>query len=346
MFLVFAWLAAAPAFAQAPSALSDSAFAAMVARMSETPGYFDTDNLISNEDSYLHVLGALKREGVSGGAYIGVGPDQNYSYITAIRPHVAFIVDIRRDNLLEHVWYKALFAMSRSRLEFLCLMFGRSPPSDTTGWGARDIASLFAYIDAAPRDSATVARARQRVMDAVRHGALPMSPEDVAHIARMHAAFINSGPALRFNSYGRAPAPYYPDFRRLAMETDRAGRQSSFLAHEADFQYVKSMHARNLIVPIVGDFAGDKALASIAQWLRVNHETVSAFYTSNVEQYLFRDGGFAQFAKSVAQMPRNERSVMIRSYFLGYHPQQVTGYHATQLAQLMSAFVGREWRSY
>jgi hypothetical protein len=53
--------------------------AGQIAALSEAPGYFDTDNLISNERSYLDVIPALKARGVHGGGYIGVGPDQNFS---------------------------------------------------------------------------------------------------------------------------------------------------------------------------------------------------------------------------------------------------------------------------
>src|SRR5262245_4801922 len=91
---------AVPAAGQLPASLSDSAFGELSARLSEPSGYFDTDNLISNEDSYLHAVSTLRRLGVSGGAYLGVGPDQNFSYLAAVRPQIAFILDIRRDNLL------------------------------------------------------------------------------------------------------------------------------------------------------------------------------------------------------------------------------------------------------
>src|SRR5690348_10986208 len=74
-----------PPVLQAAPALSDSAFAALSLRISEPGGYFDSDNLISNESSYLHVLGAMRKLGVSGGAYVGVGPDQNFSYMARIR---------------------------------------------------------------------------------------------------------------------------------------------------------------------------------------------------------------------------------------------------------------------
>src|SRR3954465_11541011 len=102
--------------AQLPRSLSDRAFASLVARFSEPAGYFATDNLISNEDSYLHPISTLRRVGVSGGVYVGVGPDQNFSYIAAIRPHAAVIVDIRRDNQLEHLLFKSIVTHARNSI--------------------------------------------------------------------------------------------------------------------------------------------------------------------------------------------------------------------------------------
>lgn len=341
VLLLFGAITVAPIRAQAPASLTDSAFAHLVATLSEPPGYFDTDNLISNEDSYLHVVGTLKRIGVTGGAYIGVGPDQNYSYIAAIRPRIAFIVDIRRENQLQHLMFKAMFSLARNRIEYLCLLFGKHAPADTTGWGAPTMAALLAHIDTVRTDPLAVARIRERVLDRVRRLPVKLSPDDVATIARFHNAFVTYGPGLQFNSYGRTPQPYYPTMRRLLLETDRTGRQSNYVAHELDFQFVKSLHARNLIVPVVGDFGGDKALPAVGNWLRANRETVSAFYTSNVEQYLFRGGGFVQFARTVIDMPRNPKSVMLRSYFLGDHPNTVNRYHAVQLAQYIDRFAAR-----
>lgn len=340
--LLTVFVLALPLGAQAPAALSDSAFASLSARLSEAPGFFDTDNLISNEDSYLHVIGTVRRVGVTGGAYLGVGPDQNFSYIAAVRPRVAFLIDIRRDNLLEHLLFKSIFALSRDRLDYLCLLFGRPAPADTAGWGARDIAALLAYIDTVRGDSGAGTRTRSRVIDRVRRTAISLSDVDAATIGRFHLAFVTQGPALRFNSLGRAPQSYYPDYRQLLVETDRTGRQSSFLAHEVDFQFVKSLEDRNLVIPVVGDLAGDKALAAIGDWVRSQGETVSAFYTSNVEQYLFADRSFDRFSRTVARLPRGPNSVMIRSYFRGGHPQSVAGYHATQLVQSLDRFVAVE----
>ncbi|MDA1080325.1 MAG: hypothetical protein O2973_01410 [Gemmatimonadetes bacterium] len=342
--LAAALLACAPqrATTQAPAALTDSAFAALVTRLSEPSGYFDTDNLISNEDSYLHPVTTLRNIGTTGGVYVGVGPDQNFSYIAAVRPHAAFIVDVRRDNLLEHLLFKATFALSRNRVEYLALLFGRAAPGDTAGWAAKPIDSLLFYIDAAKRDSAAEALARERVMAEVRRLPLELSSADFETIARFHNTFIAAGPALRFNTFGRAPQPYYPDYRQLASGLDRDGRQAGFLATESAFQFVKDLEARNLVIPVVGNFAGTHALAGVAQWMEANGETLSALYTSNVEQYLFRgEGGFAEFAKSVERFPRNAKSAIIRSCFTcgGGHPHAVAGYHAVMTVQLVDRFV-------
>src|SRR5207237_9791749 len=95
---------------------------------SEPEGYFDSDNFISNETSYLHVIDDLHQRVKLGGIYLGVGPDQNFSYIVHTRPMLAIITDIRRQNMLEHLWFKALFAVAANRVEYLSLMLSREPP--------------------------------------------------------------------------------------------------------------------------------------------------------------------------------------------------------------------------
>src|SRR6195256_2935837 len=124
-------------------------FASRVAQLSERGGFFDTDNLISNERSYLHVVPALREAGLGGGAYIGVGPDQNFSYIAQIRPAIAYIVDIRRDNLLLHLLFKALFAEAPTRIEYICLLTGRPPPDHPEGWRDATVDAIVGYIDGA-----------------------------------------------------------------------------------------------------------------------------------------------------------------------------------------------------
>jgi hypothetical protein len=322
---------------------TDSAFAGLVERLSEPGGYFDTDNLISNETSYLHVVGKMREMGVSGGAYIGVGPDQNFSYIAQVRPSIAFIIDIRRDNLLQHLMFKSLFSLSRNRIEHLCLLFARPFPDDVEEWDERSLLELVDYIDGTAADSQTVDAALAAVASRAASFGLPLSEEDLETIRRFHYTFIREGLGLRFRSHGRLPRPYYPTYRRLLLETDLSGRQTSYLAGEEGFRFVKSLQDRNLIIPVVGDLGGDHALAAIAVVVAERGLRVSAFYTSNVEFYLMRDGGFDRFVANVAQLPYDDNSVIIRSYFgrsFGFvHPQAVRGYYSVQLLQTIESLV-------
>ena len=341
--LVFLALAitAGSATAQLPRSLSDSAFASLVARFSEPTGFFDTDNLISNEDSYLHPITTMRRVGVSGGVYVGVGPDQNFSYIAAIRPHAAVIIDIRRDNLLEHLLFKSIFAQSRNRVEYLAMLFGKPAPSDTNGWSAKHIDSVLAYVRRVRATDAQLARIRANVVAEARRSGIALSNVDIETIKRFHDAFITEGPALRFTSYGRAPSAGYPDFAQLATERDLEGRQRSWLATEDAFQFVKSLEDRNLIIPVVGNFAGPKAFGAVAQWMASNNEKLSALYASNVEQYLTRDRLFDAFAANLLKLPRDSKSVIIRSCFnfcRAQHSHAVTNYFSVQLTQLVDTF--------
>jgi hypothetical protein len=290
-------------------------FAAQIAALSEPDGYFDTDNLISNERSYLEVLPELERRSVRGGAYIGVGPDQNFSYIAHIRPSVAFILDIRRDNLLLHLLFKALFQQSRTRVEYLALLFGRPVPTDIDPWRESPVARLVEYINAHARDSKSIEAAQARLKTVVQGFGVPLSAEDLLTIDRFHRRFIEQGLELQFQSAGRPPQSYYPTYEELLLETDGKGNQRNYMASEASFQFVKSLQDRNGIIPVVGNLSGPSALAGIGRVLGEKGETLSAFYASNVEFYLDGQGGYQRFITNLGRVPHTSRSVVIRSIF-------------------------------
>jgi hypothetical protein len=319
---------------------ADTTFAALIERLSEPGGYFDSDNLISNEASYLHVLGRMRQLGVRGGAYVGVGPDQNFSYIAHVRPEIAFIIDIRRDNLLHHLLYKALFQLAGNRIEYLCLLFGRPLPEDPARYDGRRVEDLVDYIDDIPGRVELFEAAAQRIRTIVPTFGYPLSAQDLDTIRRIHAAFFRAGLDLRFTSRGRAARTYYPNFRDLIFATDLALRQGNYLAIEESFRFVKELQAKHLIVPVVGDLAGPHALRAIGREIERRGLFVSAFYTSNVEYYLMIDGIFDRYVASVSTMPYRPESVIIRSYFgRGFpHPQNVGGSYATQLLERFETF--------
>ena len=316
-------------------------FADRVAQLSESGGYFDTDNQISNEKSYLHVLPALGQMGIKGGAYIGVGPDQNFSYIARIRPSIAFIVDVRRDNMLLQLLFKALFSMADTRAEYISMLFGRLPPPRTPVWKSAEIDSLATYVDGLPPSkSPDIAALDVRIDKALDSFGVPLTTEDRGMIHEFHHRFVTAGLGLKFESKGRSPRSYYPTYRELLLETDRQGHQLNFLASEADFEYIRAMEQQDLIIPVVGDLAGPSAINAISRHILERGERLSAFYVSNVEFYLFGDGKYPQFVENLERIPRSPNSVLIRSVFGKFISiDSVPGYFSTQMIQPIESLV-------
>src|SRR5438477_2603013 len=98
---------ASGAWAQLPVRLSDQEFWKLLSEYSEPDGTFHSENLVSNEVRFQGVIPALTQTVKPGRAYVGVGSEQNFTYIAAVRPAMAFLVDIRRGNLDLHLIYKA-----------------------------------------------------------------------------------------------------------------------------------------------------------------------------------------------------------------------------------------------
>jgi hypothetical protein len=309
-------------------------FASRIAALSEPGGYFDTDNLISNERSYLQIAGELERLRVRGGAYLGVGPDQNFSYIAEVRPAIAIVIDIRRDNLLLHLLFKALFEVARTRVEYVALLTGRSPPAESGGGVTMTIDDIVGAVDRAPLLPVGGRTAlRDRLTRTIRAYGVPLSTADEETIARFHGEFIDAGLSLQFTSTGRLPQPGYPTYRDLLREVDLAGRQRNFLASEDGFRFVQALQARHAIVPVVGDLSGSKALAAVGGFLREERQPLMAIYTSNVEFYLFRQGRFAAFMANLERLPAAPQAVVIRSVFGGGLTPPRPGYNSVSLLQ-------------
>ena len=297
-----------------------STFAGQIAALSERDGYFDTDNLISNESSYQQVLPELRKRHVQGGAYVGVGPDQNFTYIAETRPEIAFIIDVRRDNLLLQLLFKALFDLSRTRVDYLAQLLGRPVPADPAPWRNATVDRLIAYVEAPAAQPEAIAALRARVDSAIKRSGVSLSTKDFQTIDQFHRRFIEEGVSLRFQSTGRPPRSYYPTYRQLLADTDGSGKQANFLASEDAFQFVKGLQARDLIIPVVGDVSGPTAMSGIGGMLTKRGTRLSTFYISNVEFYLFGDGAFARYVANLGRLPHASNGVVIRSVFGGFAP--------------------------
>lgn len=326
--------------------LSKAEFSQLVRELSEEGGYFRSDNFISNETSYLHILDKLRELRLTGGAYVGVGPEQNFTYIARLRPQIAFIVDIRRQAMLQHLMYKALFHMSDTRAEFLSSLVSRPiSGSGAPGKGA-SIDRVLDHLSAAPASdktfTANLVKIRKRIEEDFR---IPLSGLDVEQLSYVYSVFHKEGVEISYSTgwmnRNRGGFGGFPSLRDLILQHDLNGKLGNFLASEEDYQFVRDLHQRNRIIPIVGDFAGSKALASVGEYLRKNGYTVRAFYTSNVEQYLFRNAVFRGFADNVRKLPIDADSVFIRAVpsMDQSHPARVPGHRLTTLLQKIPVFL-------
>ena len=315
-------------------------FGRYIDEWSEPEGYFDSDNFISNETSYLHVIPDLRQRVKPGGIYLGVGPDQNLSYIVHTRPSLAIITDIRRQNMLQHLLFKALFVMSSNRVEYLSLLFSKETPPVKPGASFED---LLAAVRRAPSSEKLFQKNLAAVQDLLtRKYRLKLTTDDISKIDYIYRTFWEEGLDLRFSSLGRGNALNYPTFEEILLETDRQGRQQNYLSSQELFQWLKNFQADNRIIPIVGDFAGPHAFKAVSGFLRANGLRLSVFYTSNVEFYLFGRSTWVRYVANLRSLPIADDSVFIRSYFPTYgrpHPLNVSGHRSTSLVQPMTKFL-------
>ena len=326
--------------AQVPARLADTTFWRMMNEFSEPWGTFRSENFVSNETSLQWVIPELTRRIAPGGVYLGVAPDQNFTYMAAVRPSIAFIVDIRHQNAIEHLMYKALFETSNTRAEFLARLFSRAPLQGVDT--ASTAAQLFDALAKQPSDSVryrdNLRAILARLTDVHRFA---LSDSERVSLNCVYSAFFSQGPELSYNyaSECRNPGPFgygyggpgpmgpgpgggmgrfgfrMPSYQGMITETDSAGTNWSYLGSEARFRALKAMQERNLIVPITGNFAGPRALRAVGDWVRARNAKVTTFYVSNVEQYLFQQGDEAQrFYENVGTLPIDSTSTFVRSF--------------------------------
>jgi hypothetical protein len=311
-----------------PSRISDAEFWRLVTEFSEPNGPYPYENYVGNEVMLQRVIPAARKETKLGQVYIGVGPEQNFTYALALEAKMAFVLDIRRQNMLELLMYKALFEMTDDRADFVSKLFSRRRPPNLDA-KTNVTALLDAYRSVQP--DATYQQENIKTIRAVlaKHK-FTLSAEDLQTIERVHAVFYRAGLNIdyTFEAAQLPPSPPagFPPFDRMMIATDgdcgspclpsyavppAPGRTWSFLATEENFRYVRNMQRNNLFIPLVGDFAGQSTIRKIGQYLKDHGATVSAFYASNVEYYL-NDNQQRAFYANVLSLPTDSSSVFLR----------------------------------
>ena len=299
-----------------PARLSDAEFWRLVTDISEPGGYFRiTDNFTSNEREVGLVFSLLRERGVKGGVYIGVGPEQNFSYIAASQPSMAFIIDIRRQAVMQHLMFKAVFELAKDRADFIALLFGKPRPAGLD----RDtpIQRIWDAYFAVQTDLTAAMANRTRLVDHLTNThKFAFTGDEARQLDYVITSFIDYGPSITTRGSGGGGANNITFADLTGWAYDATNTPQSFLSSDAHYQTVKALHDRNLIVPVSGDFGGPKALRAMGAWLTKTGATVNAFYVSNVEQYLFQDAKNMAFYENVATLPLTDASVFIRPYAL------------------------------
>ena len=306
-----------PAQPALPERLSDEDFWKLSSQFSEPDGYFRSDNLLSNESYLQTVIPDLLNVAKTGRVYMGVGPEQNFTYIAALKPAMAVIVDIRRGNLDLQLMYKALFEMSDNRPDFVSHLFARKRPVGLSN--AANVHDLFTAYAVVPYDEEYGKQNFDKIVDLLKtkhHFAL--SQGDVDGILYVYQFFEQYGPELTYwmsgGFGGRGGGRNSPTYADLMVLTDQSGMLRSYLATDDNYAFMKQLEARNMLLPVVGNFAGPKALRAVGTWLKEHNAVVSAFYLSNVEQYLTMDGIWNDFCANAATLPIDDTSQFIRSF--------------------------------
>ncbi len=321
--------------------LSASEFSRLVRDLSEDGGYFRSDNFTSNETSYLHVVGKLRELGASGGAYIGVGPEQNFTYLAKVRPRIAFIIDIRRQAIIQHLMFKAIFQLASSRAQYLSLLLSKPLPKDKAPAPDASVNEILSLIGQAPADDRAYASNLAAIRKAIKEDfQVQLSDADQTSLDYVYKNFRDDGLDIAYRMEG-SRGGWFPSLKDLILQPDQHGKLGNFLATKEDYEFVRDLHRKNLVIPVVGDFAGKKALAAIGDYLRKGGFTVTAFYTSNVEQYLFQNGVFTGFAENVRKLPITDKSLFIRAVpnTRFTHPAQLPGHRTTTLLQQLTVFL-------
>jgi len=324
-FLIVLCCSVSFGFTQEKPLYTPEEFTKLIRDFSEPTGFFSSDNWVSNELSYLDVIELLKDTSSRGGAYIGVGPEQNFTYITAVKPDIAFIVDIRQMNRMQHLYYKVLFELAETRAEFLSLLLCKplDPKKEKMLKQNHNIDSLVIYFyQTSPEQKLRDKIYKQVIEILAKKYSFQLTISENSDLTYVMDAFYNYNIDITYNGLRRS---WYPTLGQILRSQSSDGKQKNPFYSDEDYAYLRKMHRENRIIPITGNFAGTKAFSSIAAYLTAKKITVSAIYVSNVEQYLLRDyRDWNQWVSNVKALPITDKSVVIRWTHNGSGMNQLT----------------------
>ena len=258
-----------------------------------------TEYLVSNEVDYPLVGQFVARLNHTSGVYVGVGPEQNYSFIAATTPAAAFIIDYRRENLLLHALFRSLLELADSRSEYLALLLSK-PLSESSFPADPTLTNLIVHCDRTASDLDLFQRTLGQIKSRVLEHVGDVTENDFPVIEQIYRDFRDDGLDLRcrfpqYTSRGKL-YPTYRDFLMSGAESQLEGRH--FLADDAAFNVVKQRYSENRILCVKGDYAGLQALTTVGRFCSHHSLKIGLIYVSSVEYRLMKEGVFDQYVRN------------------------------------------------
>ena len=233
-----------PAAESLSARITDQEFWRLISDFSEPNGFFRSDNLLSNELWFQYVIPDLTKTAKAGRVYLGVGPEQNFTYITALKPKMVFIFDIRRGNLDLQLMYKALFELSSDRADFVSRLFSRLRPDGLSSSStAQRIFAAYRNAESSEAYYDENFKAIKDVLMTKHHW--PISDADLEGIDYVYRHFYQFGPRINYNSSLNTGIGGFGGFGRttyadLMSTDDGQGQARSYLASEENFASSKN----------------------------------------------------------------------------------------------------------
>ncbi|WP_063062495.1 LIC_10091 family protein [Nocardia sienata] len=320
------------------------------------PSNYTEDCFVTSELGYSDVIAKCRPAPAetTTGAFVGVGPCQNLTYVGALRPRLALICDSRPDNLLEHLIFKMLVERAADPLDYLLLLFSRTCPQRPPAAELRtprDLVDAFenAVISPALYDENL---ALLRSTAARRWG---LQPAHTDRIDYLYGEFFRR--QLDIFVFGEKSdiGEECPTMRDILLATTSTGWNFHFLTDPSRFDYVRQMHLRDRIIPVLGNLCEPDSISLLNDLLEHFGETADTVYLSNIEDHilsryvLWPDGsvtdpnpdalitdeyrpGYARLVDALAALRTNPEAILIRFF----HPGRSRSRHVGVLPYLDS----------
>jgi len=242
---------------------------------------YDLDCFVTSEVGHNEVLSRCRRA-EPGGAYVGVGPCQNFTYIGALRPSTAIIVDARMDNLLEHLIFKLVFERAATPAAYLATLFAREITCEVN----TSSAGLLGAFDTAEAPAELFEANRQWIRAELRDR-WRCPPRFIDRALWIYAQFHRRGLSITSVSEQHlARLDDIPDLRAVISSTAVSGHTYHFLTSQERYSYVRELQLHDQVIPVLGNITDAAAIATVNATLDRLGMLASTVYLSNMEEFL------------------------------------------------------------